>query len=667
MIRRLRWSGRSARLSRLLGMQGRRPSFEPLEERRMLAGDTEGPRIVGVEVTGFPGYDLLSSHPDAGPTPSVQSLTIRIEDGPDRMMGALDAALDIPPAQIVDNFLLWGNTHGQITIAGVTVQNLDPELGEPALATIRLDFGIRLPDDRYKLLIFDSLSDPSGNPLDGEANFGLPSGDGNPGGTFDVMFTVDTVAELGTWAAGSVYLDLNGNFAFDPNVGDPANRDIAVTLGFGTDYIFAGNFVEDDEDIANGFDKLAAYGFVGGRYRWLIDFGGQFDPFKTFTESAGFNGTGMPVAGDFDGDPDNGDEIGLFTGTEWIFDTDHDFSLADELRIASGIRGLPVVGDFDGDGLDDLATWDATSNTFFFSETSAMGGSTNPIETQRFQINNGFQFSGVRERPVAGDLDGDGLDELGLFVPDRSGVPPEEVAEWYFFSSRNANQISVGVTDRLALGQTALNFVPVPFGSDIFAQFGDEFALPIVGNFGPPDGIELPIPKKGDFNLDDVVDQLDYELWRATFGATTDLRADGNEDGQVNAPDYTVWRDNLEVSENTSASGAVAASAISNDTPSGDEADSSVAGQRLFWLDRAFESLSQFGEPTVFRREAGQQRADNSDLLLLLTGYLTPEEDETTPRSLLDSLLEVEESESETEVVTEMVLPPLTREARSAL
>jgi serpin B len=49
----------------------------------------------------------------------------------------------------------------------------------------------------------------------------------------------------------------------------------------------------------------------------------------------------------------------------------------------------------------------------------------------------------------------------------------------------------------------------------------------------------------GDYNRDGAVDDADYDVWRAAYGATgVGLPADGNGDGVVNAADYTVWRDN---------------------------------------------------------------------------------------------------------------------------
>lgn len=46
------------------------------------------------------------------------------------------------------------------------------------------------------------------------------------------------------------------------------------------------------------------------------------------------------------------------------------------------------------------------------------------------------------------------------------------------------------------------------------------------------------------YNNDNRIDELDYSVWRSTFGSDSDLRADGNGDSIVNAADYVTWRDN---------------------------------------------------------------------------------------------------------------------------
>jgi len=54
----------------------------------------------------------------------------------------------------------------------------------------------------------------------------------------------------------------------------------------------------------------------------------------------------------------------------------------------------------------------------------------------------------------------------------------------------------------------------------------------------------------GDYNQDMVVNQLDYEVWRSTFGSTRSGAhdapyADGNYNGIVDAADYVIWRNNF--------------------------------------------------------------------------------------------------------------------------
>ncbi len=383
-------------------------------------------------------------------------------------------------------------------------------LVSPAEARIQLifenpgEFATALADDRFTLTIADDLVDPPGNNLDGESNAIEPhaqpsfrldlngdglvdhSGDGVPGGDFVARFTIDTRAEIAVWAAGSIYVDGNGNFLFDTqNSDDFTNRDFSFTLGFASDYIFAGNFATNLGAAADGFAKIAAYGLIGNAYRWLIDTNNDSVADVVRTESLSV--IGVPVAGNFDGNAANGDEIGLFTGTQWWLDTDHDFLISDQSPLpavpsaANPPAGLPIVGDFDGDGVDDLGIW---HQDVFSVDLSSIGGITG-ITDRRFN----FGLIGVRERPIAADFDGDRIDDIGLWVPDRGGATDDELGEWLILISDGRSIVDRIVPDPdYPPGTFKVAFTPLPLGRDIFAQFGDEFAVPLVGNFDPPIG-----------------------------------------------------------------------------------------------------------------------------------------------------------------------------------
>ena len=71
-------------------------------------------------------------------------------------------------------------------------------------------------------------------------------------------------------------------------------------------------------------------------------------------------------------------------------------------------------------------------------------------------------------------------------------------------------------------------------------QLGTDYAIAWWAFNGPTSG-----GMTGDYNGDTIVDSEDYDLWRASFGSTTNLAADGNGNQVIDAADYVVWRDTL--------------------------------------------------------------------------------------------------------------------------
>jgi hypothetical protein len=57
----------------------------------------------------------------------------------------------------------------------------------------------------------------------------------------------------------------------------------------------------------------------------------------------------------------------------------------------------------------------------------------------------------------------------------------------------------------------------------------------------------------GDYNIDESVDEADYELWRQSFGSSVALAADGNRDARVSAEDYVLWRKSATTGHTASA------------------------------------------------------------------------------------------------------------------
>jgi len=92
-----------------------------------------------------------------------------------------------------------------------------------------------------------------------------------------------------------------------------------------------------------------------------------------------------------------------------------------------------------------------------------------------------FGSPGIKDRPVAADMDGDGITDIGLWIP-RSGTD-QGTPEWRFIVSNDPGH----VTRLVGSANTLIHpFSPVTLGHDLVYHFGDSTALPLVGNFDPP-------------------------------------------------------------------------------------------------------------------------------------------------------------------------------------
>ena len=247
-----------------------------------------------MNITGIPSnqFNLFGLKPDnapQGPTPLISSLDIDVQDLPVQVQEFLREAIIVGIAEVPGGITLTGDArrrdpdpkHHVVPPAGSTVTPLAPgglvPAGSVPTDIVRITFATPLPDDRYTLTVNDTaIVDVAGNELDGESNAiqpngspTFPSGDGQPGGNFVARFTVDSRAEIGTYAAGSVYSDTNGNQIWDPTNADATNRDLTFTLGvipslqgvFSPmdihDTVFAGNFLSENR-AGSGIQQQAA-------------------------------------------------------------------------------------------------------------------------------------------------------------------------------------------------------------------------------------------------------------------------------------------------------------------------------------------------------------------------------------------------------------------------
>jgi CSLREA domain-containing protein len=115
----------------------------------------------------------------------------------------------------------------------------------------------------------------------------------------------------------------------------------------------------------------------------------------------------LPIAGDWDGD--GVVTPGLYRQTDGFFYSRNSNStgIADVECFAGNPEDVPVVGDWDGDGDDNLGIYRPSVQMFFLFTSSCTG---TPMGSAQIS----FLFGNPGDKPVAGDWDADGIDEVGL-------------------------------------------------------------------------------------------------------------------------------------------------------------------------------------------------------------------------------------------------------------
>lgn len=211
---------------------------------------------------------------------------------------------------------------------------------------------------------------------------------------------------------------------------------VSGTVRFSTNDLTVGNF---EFPVAGHveFNPLTSEIGTFENGLWFLDT--DRDSVAEFTFTFGLPGD-VPVTGDWDGDGDH-DLCVVRLGSDgllhWFLDLDG--NPWPDIEVRFGLRGdRPIVGDWDGDGDDDPGVVTRDGNRDGFDDANL-----------KWYLDTDWQpdpeielyFGAICDRPVAGDVDGDGRDDA-VIVSARAtadaacGGPPSDLLNWYANTDR---------------------------------------------------------------------------------------------------------------------------------------------------------------------------------------------------------------------------------------
>jgi len=216
----------------------------------------------------------------------------------------------------------------------------------------------------------------------------------------------DGTTEIGVFRNGSWYLDYNGNGGWDGTA--TAADDRIYTFGVSTDKPVTGDW--------DGVGTTEIGVFRNGS--WYVDYNGNGDWDGTATVAADriytFGvATDRPVTGDWDGD--NTTDIGVFRNGSWYLDYngnggwDGTATAADRIYAVGVSTDTPLSGDWDGDGAFQVAVYRSSTRVWYLDNGDGGWDLVAGIDVVL------TTFSAPTDSPVTGDWDGDGIAALGTY------------------------------------------------------------------------------------------------------------------------------------------------------------------------------------------------------------------------------------------------------------
>jgi len=261
--------------------------------------------------------------------------------------------------------------------------------------------------------------------------------------------------------------DLNGDGidsygTFDPNTAGFTFNGKTVNFGTSTDLPIIGDWDHDGKDEIGVFrpDESGQSKFYLITRDWSSLSGSAGSADKTIP--FGYYPTNIPIAGDWDGDGD--DDIGGFYPANNNFylyilnlASSSATSFPSHPSVPFGMSGdKPIIGDWDGDNDDDVGVFrplNPNPNTNSFYLDLGLTGGQHELGP--------YPIGDAGDEPIAGDWDGDGDDNIGvyrpstsLFYPDSS-IPPNP--DFTISATPSSQSVTAGDSTTYTASLTPLN------------------------------------------------------------------------------------------------------------------------------------------------------------------------------------------------------------------